>query len=73
MPSSMWEDVRKIMRRPRFWITGVGDYVCFKVKMEVIVYSLRKKTWTWLPKCPFDAYFASPSALDLRPDMNKVI
>lgn len=73
MPSSMWEDVRKIMPRPRPRITGVGDYVCFKVKMEVIVYSLSQKSWTWLPKCPFEDSFGTASALDLRPDMNEVI
>lgn len=69
MPSSMCDDIQKIMPRPQPWITGVGDYVCLIVRNKVIVYSLSKNSWTWLPECPFDGSFGSACALELRPDM----
>eukprot|EP00253_Pinus_taeda_P012181 PITA_12181 len=71
MPPSICEDLsKKVM--PRLLVTGVGDYVCFKVKTDVIVYSLREESWICLPPCPFEYSFGSVSAFDLRPDMKTI-
>jgi hypothetical protein len=79
MPPVLYEgDNRDLMDRP-FMCCVVGDCACFivyrsKLVIEVVVYSISQKTWSWLPSCPLednadDIWAGSVMAFEPRPDM----
>lgn len=86
MPPSMCEDLNRNF--PQHQIdslskcVAVGDCVCFILYkvievMEVVVYSLSAKQWSWLPSCSLgdenamarQAGYATVMAFEPRPDM----
>jgi len=86
MPPSMCEDLNRNFPHHQIYnlskCVAVGDYVCFVLfkvieVMEVVVYSLSEKQWSWLPSCSLgddnsiaqQAGYATVMAYEPRPDM----
>lgn len=73
MPPSLCEGVNRIhslMDWPFNYCIGVGDYACFIFlghvhEMEVVVYSVSEKKWSWLPRCSFDVEKGYVTALSV--------
>eukprot|EP01018_Ginkgo_biloba_P037792 Gb_31804 [translate_table: standard] len=74
MPNSLCQDLHRSSFSSWFECAGVGDKVCFRShgSLEVLVFSLAHRSWSWLPKCP--ATYADSRlrtlAFEPRPDMD---
>ncbi|KAG0578808.1 hypothetical protein KC19_4G050700 [Ceratodon purpureus] len=59
MPQRVLEEVISISGTRLFTYFGHGDYICFTIaRRRVLVYSMSRRMWRWLPRCPFVQGFA---------------
>lgn len=59
MPQRILEDVISISGTRLFTYFGHGDLICFTIaRRRVLVYSVSRRMWRWLPRCPFVQGFA---------------
>jgi hypothetical protein len=54
MPPSIVEDFRRTSPVRLLKCVGVGEFVCFRGGLEILVYDLTNTSWSWLPRCPVD-------------------
>lgn len=59
MPHKILEEVISISGTRLFTYFGHGDLICFTIaRRRVLVYSMSRRMWRWLPRCPFVQGFA---------------
>lgn len=54
MPESACRQFRRDSMSTWFECVGVGDKICFRAhgSLQVVVYSVTHRSWSWLPRCP---------------------
>ncbi|KAG0589926.1 hypothetical protein KC19_1G057600 [Ceratodon purpureus] len=75
MPQQILEEVISIAGTRLFTYYGYGDLVCFTIaRRRVLVFSMSRRRWRWLPRCPFVRGFARRcTALAYEPRVEAVV